>query len=253
MSLFRALILGIIQGITEFLPISSSGHLILIPHFLGWEKQSLIFDTALHLGTLLALFFVFCKKWLKMLKNKNYLILLIIGTLPAAIIGFLFEDFIKNKVRSPIVVSTTLLLVAILMFIAEKVGKKERGDDKLNLKDVLTIGFAQSLSLIPGVSRSGITITAGLFRDLKRDAAAEFSFLLGTPIIFGAGIFNIWELVRNPITVREVQTFGVGIFTATIIGFLTIKYFLKFLKNHTLHPFIWYRIALSLTIALFLL
>lgn len=248
MTALQAFILGTIQGITEFLPISSSGHLILMPYIFGWGLQSLSFDVALHLGTLLALIFAFYRKWWEILKNKRYLALLIFGTLPAAIIGFFFEDIIEEKLRSSLIVSLTLIFVAFLMVLAEKLGAKNRGERDLDLKDALLIGFAQATALIPGVSRSGITITTGLFRNLKRDEAAEFSFILGTPIIFGAGIFKINELLREPITINVIQTLGVGMVAATFFGFLTIKYLLKFLKNHTLMPFILYRILLGLII-----
>lgn len=252
MTAFQAFILGAIQGITEFFPISSSGHLILLPYIFGWELQPLSFDIALHLGTLLAVIFAFYKKWWKILKNKRYLALLISGTLPAAIIGFFFEDIIEEKLRSSLVVSLNLIFVAFLMVLAEKFGAKNRGERDLDLKDAMLIGFAQAAALIPGISRSGITITSGLSRNLKRDEAAEFSFILGTPIIFGTGAFKIGELLREPITINVIQTFGVGMITATFFGFLAIKYLLKFLKNHTLIPFVLYRIFLGL-ILLFLI
>ncbi|MGC2061397.1 MAG: undecaprenyl-diphosphate phosphatase, partial [Thermodesulfovibrionales bacterium] len=179
--------MGIVQGVTEFFPVSSTAHLILLPWFFDWtgEINTLEFDVALHAGTLLALLLCFYKDWLDMvLRDRKMLLIIFIGTIPAGVVGALFHKTVEHTLRSPLIIVFSTTAFGILMLIAEKYGKKNR--ERSSVADALFIGAAQAIALIPGVSRSGITITAGLFKDLTRENAARFSFLLSTPIIGGA-------------------------------------------------------------------
>ena len=263
--LFKAALLGVIQGITEFLPISSTGHLILAEHSLGISQETygLSFDAALHLGTLMAIFWFFRHVWLQLLssiirinpgvqsdnKNKQLIKLLLIGTVPAVVLGLLFEDVIDTLFRSPQLVAASLIIFSGALYFAEKVGRKYKGIVKLSLVYGLLIGTAQAVALIPGVSRSGITIAAGMWRNLQREEAARFTFLLSAPIVAGAGVLKLLRTVNlfinGGLSRFNLLFFGVGILSAAISGYLTIKYLLKFLVHHTLYPFIIYRIILG--------
>lgn len=265
MSVFQAVILGALQGATEFLPISSSAHLILAPWLLGWPDQGLTFDVVLHAGTLFAILSFFWKDWIQMLAglvstrgsriqgpyaNPWLLFLLICGTIPAAVAGFLAENAVETRLRSPLVLSFTLIGLALLLWLAERVATKKRELTEVTMVDALAVGAAQALALVPGTSRSGITITAGLFRGLTREAAARFSFLLSAPITAGAALKKAMELHKMGIADAERLPLILGFLTSVIIGYLTIKYFLRYLQKNTLFLFIYYRIALGCVILL---
>ena len=265
MSIFQAVILGALQGATEFLPISSSAHLILAPWLLGWPDQGLTFDVVLHAGTLFAILSFFWKDWIQMLAglvstrgsriqgpyaNPWLLFLLICGTIPAAVAGFLAENAVETRLRSPLVLSFTLIGLALLLWLAERVATKKRELTEVTMVDALAVGAAQALALVPGTSRSGITITAGLFRGLTREAAARFSFLLSAPITAGAALKKAMELHKMGIADAERLPLILGFLTSVIIGYLTIKYFLRYLQKNTLFLFIYYRIALGCVILL---
>lgn len=243
--ILKAIILGIVQGITEFLPISSTAHLIITPWIFGWQGtvNSLSFDIAVHVGTLFSLFYCFWRDWIDIiLKDRKMLIYLILGTIPAALAGLGFHDLIENELRNPLIIVFTLVFVGILMLLAEKIGKRNR--NSVTLSDALIIGTAQAIALIPGVSRSGITITAGLFKGLDRAYAAKFSFLLSTPAIAGAATLDFYKSIKIGYS-HDYMIFIAGVFTATITGILAIKFLLNFLKKYPLNIFIYYRWVLA--------
>jgi undecaprenyl-diphosphatase len=254
MEVFKAILLGILQGITEFLPISSTAHLIVFPWIFGWEGQinTLTFGMATHGGTLLALILCFYRDWLNIfLKQTRLLFYILIATIPAGLLGLLFNDLIEDTLRNPLIIIITLIFFGILMLLAEKFYKKasnHKNDlSELTFKDSFFIGLAQSIALIPGVSRSGITITAGLFRNLKRDNAARFSFLLSTPIIAAATIFESKKFFSN-IESYSVDIFMAGFLASFVSGFLAIKFLLQFFKKYSLNVFVYYRFLLAVII-----
>lgn len=254
-----------VQGATEFIPVSSSGHLVVLHEFLRTNiADSITFDVALHLGTLLAVLVYFRTDILRYLvailelfipkrrinrSDLSQVMLIIYATLPAAIAGLFFENSIEALFRNPTTVVITLIAGAFLFFIVEKYfSGNERQFSGLSVSRAIYIGFAQALALIPGVSRSGITIVAGMSAKLKREQAARFSFLISIPVIFGAGIFKFWEIDWETMALPEFIYFIIGFISSLFVGFLTIKYFLKFLARHKLNVFGWYRIILGLII-----
>jgi undecaprenyl-diphosphatase len=245
MELLQAIVLGAVQGLTEFLPISSSGHLVLIPWFFHWKDLGQTFDVALHLGTLLALLFYFWRDWLSIIRRwrEPLLWFLLIGCVPAAVFGYLFEDYFETVFRSPVIISVLVIVFGLVLYYAERRGRKVRDLSSVNLGDALFIGFAQALALMPGVSRSGITITAGLFAGMKRETAARFSFLLSMPIVAGAGVLKMRNIFQEGMPGTEAVFFIVGILTSAVFGFLTIKFLLNYLQRHSFGIFVWYRIA----------
>lgn len=260
MSIIQAIILGLIQGLTEFLPVSSSGHLVLAHHALGVFETGLAFDVALHLGTLIALLTYFwedLKKYIKALftrdENTKLSLLLIGATVPAAVIGYLLESRAEAQFRSVRLVGFNILAFGILMLFAERLYKRRQKHTHLeNIKTSqgLVMGFAQALAIVPGISRSGSTITAGLFMGLDRLSATRFSFLLGIPITAGAilKVFSegsVLQAARN-----DQAIFLVGIITALASGLFAIKFMIGFLGKHGLHIFAYYRIVLGLIVLL---
>lgn len=244
--------MGIMQGLTEFFPVSSTAHLIILPWFFGWggDVDSLAFDIALHGGTLIALLVCFYKDWLEMpTKNRTMLYYIIIATIPAGLAGVLLNDAVEHTLRSPVIIIFSLVVFGILMLIAESYSKglESRTDGQASLKDYVFIGLAQAIALIPGVSRSGITITAGLFRNLTRESAARFSFLLSTPVIGGAVILEGRKLLENPAS-YNLELFAVGFISAFISGFFAIKFLLHFLRKHPMNTFVYYRFLLAAVI-----
>ena len=257
MEYFRAAILGIVQGLAEFLPISSSGHLILVPALFKWPDQGLAFDVGLHMGTLLALLVYFWRDWWQMgtagltdlrarglrfrehSERSQLLWLIVLGSVPTAIVGLLFNDWIEENLRQPWLVAIALAGVGAVMLVADRRSKCERTLEHLNIVDVLLIGAAQSAALFPGVSRSGATITMGLFRDFTRGAAARFAFLLGTPAFVGAALFKSSEL--SSLSGHEAVELLIGFVFSGCVGFLVIHYLMRFLRTRTLMPFVIYR------------
>jgi undecaprenyl-diphosphatase len=265
MPLLHAIILGIVQGLTEFLPVSSSAHLIIVPWILGWDDGGLTFDVALHVGTLAAVILFFFRDWVQIIaqgfglsagndqalsKNRGLLWLLVAGTIPGAIAGALFEKQAENALRSPYIIATAAIVVGLIMWLADSAGRKQNDISCISLIDSLTVGIAQAFAIIPGVSRSGSTIAAGLFRGLDRPTAARFSFLLSTPIIAGAAAKRAWELMRHGGGLpHDMQiAFIAGILVSAITGCLAIAFFLTFLRRRSLALFVWYRVVFGIIV-----
>ena len=272
MPLLQVVVLGIVQGITEFLPISSTAHLTLIPWLLHWKDPGLTFDVALHVGTLVAVLLYFFKTWVNLVllglggkplfassrnssreesetdQNRALFWFLVVGTIPAAVAGWLFNDRAETTWRQPIVIASALILVALLMAWGEKVGRQLKELRSVGLADSLVIGFSQALALVPGVSRSGITITGGLFRNLTRETAARFSFLLLTPITAGAALKKFMEFPHHRVPQTMQTPFLVGIVVSAIVGYATIAFFLRYLQYGTFKIFIYYRIIFGIIV-----
>ncbi len=245
MTILQATVLGLIQGITEFFPISSSGHLILIPGLFGWGASPLVFDTTLHLGTSLALILYFWQDIKDLLlKNRRVLVYLVVASIPAALFGFFFDSFIELVFRDVFSVLIFLLLGTFFMFLAEQLYSPE---GTLTLLKSLYIGFFQTFALFPGISRSGITISAGMYSGLNRREAARFAFLLAIPVTLGAGLYEGLSAFGSGLNVSLPVLFA-GAFAAFISGYLSVKFLLKFLTSHTLYPFIIYRLFLALVV-----
>lgn len=264
MTIIQSIILGIIQGIGEFLPISSSAHLIIIPYLFNFdlsltESEKLAFDVALHFGTLMSVTVIFFKDWLNMAKgvlNKlfkkedsfdNRLFwYLVIATIPGALIGVLFEEVIENVVRNnKLIIALSLAIMGVLIYLGDKYAskkyKKPTELEKISLKQALLVGVSQAFAVIPGFSRSGTTILAGRLLGLSKEAIAKFTFLLSTPIIFGAFIMNVGDLMFT----KEVI---VGIVTSFIVGILSIKFLLNYIKKHDFSIFAFYRVIIALLV-----
>lgn len=265
MNYINAIIFGAIQGLTEFLPVSSSGHLVILHEFISIPLENeLIFDVILHAATLLAVLYFFRSDiwklllaWLATFKKQNsdygrvaWLILL--GTIPAGVIGYFFDDIIENTLRSPFVVVVMLVVVGIFFIVAEKVAKQSLDLRNVRLKQALWIGCAQALALIPGTSRSGITIIAGLFTNLKREEAIRFSFLLSIPVIAGAVIKKAPGFLNNTMEPGELGVVLIAFLSALFFGILTIKYFLSFARKYSLNFFAYYRFLLAFLLSLYL-
>ncbi|MFA5276230.1 MAG: undecaprenyl-diphosphate phosphatase [Candidatus Omnitrophota bacterium] len=245
MPVAHAVILGIIQGLTEVLPISSSAHLFLFPWFFKWHYQGLSFDVALHAGTALAFMVYFFKDWIDIITGKKKLFwYIVIATIPAALAGLLLEDKAEIVFRSPLLVAIMLALFGIILWLADNLGRKERPIEKLDFRTVFTIGLAQTVALIPGVSRSGVTITAGLFKGLTRQAAARFSFLLATPIVVAAGALKLSKLHISDLN----PPFWTGILFSALSGLIGIHFLLGFVRKSSLNAFVYYRIILAVII-----
>ena len=253
------LVLAVVQAITEFLPISSSAHLLLVPWVFQVDSPGLAFDAAIHIGTALALLLFFGREFWQMVKTKDKLLWYIVAaSLPAAIIGFFGDKFIEKYLHSssyaPLVVGIGMILFSGLLYYADKVGKKNEGVEKITLKQSLIVGVAQILAFIPGASRSGITITAGLWLGFKREDAARFSFLLATPISLGAGLYKAYQLVNEPTQSVSNLNLAIGIAVTFVVGVVVIKWFLDYLKKHSMLAFVVYRVVVGVgVIALWLI
>jgi undecaprenyl-diphosphatase len=268
--LLHAIILGIIQGLTEFLPVSSSAHLALIPWLLGWNDQGLNFDIALHVGTVLAVIVYFFRDWVQVIaqgfglntlgndpairRNPKLLWLLVLGSIPAGIAGLLVKDLAENVWRNnQYLIGSMLILVGLFMWWADRQGSRRKDLGNVSPTDSLSIGAAQALALVPGVSRSGITICAGLLRNLDRETAARFSFLLATPAIAGAAAKDAWDLMRHGGGIAGIphdlrMALLVGVIVSAITGALTIQFFLNFLRRRSLSFFVWYRVIFGIIV-----
>ena len=257
MDFIQILVLALVQGLTEFLPISSSAHLILMPYFMGWDDQGLAFDVAVHVGTLSAVVLYFRQQlisisqdWVESIqKRQNYgdsrLVWAIgIGTIPVGLAGLLFGDLIEEHLRSTLVIALTTILFGILLGWADIKGRRERDEHSLSWRDIIVIGCAQALALIPGTSRSGITITAALMLGLTRAAAARFSFLLSIPAIFLPGALKVIELYNSPDKI-EWGSIVLGVILSAVSAYLCIHYFLKLLEKIGMMPFVAYRLVLG--------
>lgn len=280
-TIIQAIVLGIVQGLSEFIPISSSAHLIIVPWLFGWNDpvlDSLTFDVALHLGTLLALIVFFAADWIRLIRavlasiaerkigsdvDRRLGWLIVIGTIPGGIVGVLLETKIEQLFHQPnvriepvsmIVMAVIIALLGAALFVAERIARHVRSMEQITLKDALLIGIAQAFAIFPGVSRSGSTITAGLALGLERPAAARFSFLLSAPIIAGAGAKSLFEiyggLKSGQIPQTELLLFPIGFIAAAISGFLCIRFLMQFLQKNSTDIFVFYRWALAVLIVI---
>jgi undecaprenyl-diphosphatase len=259
-TLLSAILLGIVQGLTEFLPVSSSAHLILARAFFGWEmpaEAGLAFDVSLHVGTLGAILVFFRREIIGMMMSlpdalsptpgpsARLLRLIAVGTIPVVIVGLTLNDYIEDHLRRPEVAATALAVGAVLMLVAERVGRRTRTEETVTWIEALLIGTAQASALIPGVSRSGSTIAVGLLLGMRRDAAARFTFLLAIPAVFAAAGKEAVELRHIALSLGDLQQMVVGTLVSGCVGYLTIKYFLRFLAVNRLDVFAYYRLALA--------
>lgn len=269
----QALIMGIIQGLTEFLPVSSSGHLLLVPYLFGWDDAfltSLAYSVMLHLGTLVALLVYFRDDWLRLIPaglaavrdrsfdgdpDRRLAWLLVAATIPAAVVGFLFSDVFEGGIREPALVAVTLIVGGLILWLADGIGAESREVEDVTLPVATGIGLAQAVALIPGISRSGISISAGRLAGLGRPAAARFAFLMATPITVGAVVFEGRRLFTGEAGVQvDALPLVVGMLTSLIAGFAAIHFMLQYLRTRSLRIFVWYRFVLAaIVIAVFLI
>jgi undecaprenyl-diphosphatase len=250
-----AVTLGLVQGLGEFLPISSSAHLILTPWFFGWPDPGLTFDVALHVGTLVAVALYFWRDWVSLLRaaprlrtpDGRLFWLLLLGAIPGGIAGVLLDDLAEQALRAPLLIAVTLSTIGLALFAADRWGPRDRSELRsIGVVDVALIGIAQALAIVPGVSRSGITIAVARARGIERTTAARFSFLLGTPIIAGAALFKLQRLIETPALING--PFLAGIAVAAIVGALSIGFLLRFLRQAGLGIFVVYRLLLALLV-----
>jgi undecaprenyl-diphosphatase len=260
----QALVMGIVQGLTEFLPVSSSGHLIIVPFLFGWHDpfiDSLAFSVMLHIGTLLALLIYFWADWLRLVPaglaairdrsfrhdpDRRLAWLLVAATIPAAIVGFLFNDIIESNVREVGLVALTLVIGGAILWLADRRGGRAKGVADVSFPVATGIGIAQAIALVPGISRSGISISAARFAGLDREAAARFSFLMATPVTAGAAVFELRKLVTGEAGVDvSVEPLIVGMVAAFVSGMLAIGVLLRYVRTRSLNVFVWYRLALA--------
>jgi len=262
--LLQAIVLGIVQGLTEFLPISSSAHLRIVPAFVGWEDPGAAFTAVIQLGTMAAVVLYFrsdllriARAWLASLRDRSrrseldarmgwYLV---VGTIPICIFGLAFSDQIETGARDLYIIATTLIVLGILLLVAEKVSRRDRDIATLTRRDAIIVGFAQALALIPGVSRSGATITAGLFLGFDRVAAARFSFLLSVPAVVLSGVFELRHVIDGSAEgAAGIGPTAVATLLAFISGYASIAFLLRFLTTHTTGVFVAYRVALGVLV-----
>jgi len=269
MPLIQAIILAVVQGLTEFLPVSSTAHLVLFPWLLHWPDPGEAFDVALHAGTLVAVLLYFFKDWLtltlcglgvsypasappqEVAQHRRLFWYMVVGTIPGAILGKLFDKQIEEHLRLPGIIGVSMIVIALVMWWADTRGRHTRGIGQSNIGDAVGIGTAQALALWPGVSRSGITITAGLFRRFTREAATRFSFLLSAPLIAGAVASKTPALIKLHKAGNldmPLSTLAISVAVSGIVGFLVIAFFLRFLKTRTLKVFIVYRLVFGIII-----
>jgi len=257
--LVAAALLGVVQGLTEFLPVSSSGHLILARAFSGWDpgRFGLAFDVACHVGTLLAVVAYFRRDIFRLAVAAPAALsgrdgawerlgrLIVVGTLPVVVVGLLFADAIETTLRSPLVVAIALTVGAIGLLAAEWLGEKRRGDETLGYGEAVAIGVAQASALVPGISRSGATLTVAMLLGLRREAAARFVFLLSLPAIVAAALKESMDIAAVGVAGLPVGIFAVGLVTSAVVGYVTVKFFIRYLAGHTLHVFAAYRLVLA--------
>ncbi len=271
MNIIQAIILGIVQGVTEFIPVSSSAHLVLVPWALGWPSPGLFFDTMLHWGTLAAILIYFWRDWIAVINgffgslrqagawnsapdgrlahpNQRLAWAIILGTVPAVILGFLFEDYFEALFASPTAVGAFLLVTAAILTISERFGRRVHTLDQIKIADSFVIGLAQAAAIAPGISRSGATIGAGLGRGLTRDAAARFSFLLSAPVILGAGLLQLFDVLRAAEEPPALPAALMGMLAAAVSGYLCIKFLLAYLRRGRLYVFAAYCALVGLAV-----
>ena len=258
MPVWEAVIYGVVQGLAEFLPVSSSGHLALLPWLFGWEDPGLSFDVALHWGTLTAVLLIFWKDWIRLISaglfgrgtavDRRLFWGLVISAIPGAVVGKLLDKWAEENLRSPLLIAGTMATLGIILWAADHVGRKEHTLDAMTLPRAFSLGVAQAAALVPGVSRSGATISVGLFEDFTRDDIARFSFLMSTPIIFGAGLVKLPKMVHEMRAGEGAVTpaaLAAGFLAAAIVGAVVIRWMLDYLRRHTYAVFAWYRLAVA--------
>lgn len=263
MTWYEAIVYGIVQGLTEFLPISSSGHLLLVPAFFGWEDPGALFTAIIQLGTMLAVIIYFWRDlwniattwvrswWTPSLRRERDARMgwyLVIGTIPIVIFGFIFKDQIETAARSMYVVGTTLIVFGVILGLIDWLSRKQRTVDMVNRNDAIVVGFAQALALIPGVSRSGATISAGLLLGFNREAAARFSFLLSIPAIVLSGVYGLYGELGGSTGGVGVGSIIIASIAAFVVGYAAIAFLLRWLANHSLYIFVVYRVALGVIV-----
>jgi len=261
MDIFQAIILGLVQGVTEVLPISSSGHLVLVPWILTFEDPGLAFNVSLHLGTLFAIIYFFRQDWKKIIQGfisgtkkmkfskqeERLPLFIVLATVPGVLAGYFLNDLAETAFRSSLLIAGTVFSFGLLLLVAEKRGIGKKGLENEDSKSGILTGIAQALAIVPGVSRSGITITAGMFQGFTRETAARFSFLISAPIILGAGVFEMKDMGTGDFL---SEIFIAGFLTSTIASFLTIKFLMNFVQDHKLNIFAYYRFFLAFLILL---
>jgi undecaprenyl-diphosphatase len=264
MPILQVIVLAVVQGITEFVPISSTAHLYLTSWLLGWHTEALDFDIALHIGTLLAILLYFLRDWLQIVaqgfgmrygrdeeltRNRTMLWLLAIATIPVGVFGYVFNKQAETTWRNPFVIGFMLVAVGAVMWLAERAGRKRRDLSSLNLPEAVVIGLAQALSIVPGTSRSGITISAGLFNDFDRQSAARFSFLLSAPAIAAAAGKALYDMHKHGGLGAILNApFIVGVAVSALTGCVVIAWFLHYVRRSSLLPFVYYRIIFGIIV-----
>jgi undecaprenyl-diphosphatase len=264
MPIYQAVVLAIVQALTEFLPISSTAHLVLIPWLFGWKDPGLTFDVALHAGTLLAVILYFFRDWIQIIgqafglnigrdqdlkQNRNLLWLLAVASIPIGIFGYLFDKQADSTWRQPYVIGMMLIVVGIVMWIAEKRRIGSKSMSTIQMSDGIAVGLAQAVAVIPGTSRSGATISAGLFRNMNRETAARFSFLLSTPAIAAAVAKKAWDIHKEGGIPADMKLpIVLGIVVSGLLGAIVIAFFLRYLRRSSLMPFVYYRIVFGIIV-----
>jgi undecaprenyl-diphosphatase len=268
MDSIHAFILGVVQAVTEFLPISSSGHLLAAHDILGFDMaDSLRFDAALHLGTLLALFAFFWRDVVAMVKgffrslrhwdvrndpDQRLVWMVIAGAIPAGIVGLVAESWIETNTRNLWLVCATLIIGAAAFWIVEAWARKQPQTSNITLRSAIVIGLAQVIALIPGISRSGATLVAGLGRKLDRVTAARYAFLVSLPVVTGAGVMKLTDIASGSPAPGELRDVAIGIATSAILGYVVIRFLLRFVQHHSLSAFAWYRVVAAVAIGIYL-
>jgi undecaprenyl-diphosphatase len=248
-SYFQAIILGAVQGLAEFLPISSSAHLVLVPWLFKWQDPGLAFDVALHLGTLVALLMYYREQWIAMARSitggdsadRRLLSLIVMASIPGAIIGLAFEKQAETTFRSPLLIAIAMAILAMLLWLFDKLAPQKRTISEMTYWDALAIGFSQALAIIPGVSRSGATITMARAVGVERGDSANFSFLMATPIIAGAGLFEARKLIHEGLD----WSVGLGFLSAAIFGLIAIVFLIRYVRTHNYIAFAVYRLVVA--------
>jgi undecaprenyl-diphosphatase len=264
MPIYQVVVLSIVQALTEFLPISSTAHLVLVPWLFGWKDPGLTFDVALHAGTLVAILLYFFRDWIQIIgqglglnigndpqlkQNRALLWLLAAASIPIGIFGFLFDKQADTTWRNPYVIGTMMIVIGLLIWIAERRRVGDKSMDKISWGDGIAIGASQALAVIPGTSRSGITIATGLFRGLNRETAARFSFLLSTPAIAAAVAKKLWDIHKEGGMSQDMRIpFALGAAVSGILGAVVIAFFLRYLRRSSLMPFVYYRIIFGIIV-----
>jgi undecaprenyl-diphosphatase len=262
MPLYQAIILAIVQGLTEFLPVSSVAHLAVVPRLFGWTDPGLGFDIALHAGTLIAIIVYFFKDWVTIIgnglgfkmpelrpdENNRFLLwYLAVGSIPVGLAGLFLKKYAEGPWRNLYVIGAMLIIVGIVMALADYIGHERKNIAEMSWADAMIVGLSQALAVVPGTSRSGITISAGRFRDVTRESAARFSFLLSTPAITAAALQDVRELVHSGGIPPEMRLpYLAGVLVSALVGLVVIAFFLKYLRSHTFSVFVWYRVIFGI-------